>query len=378
MKMNELVKKVNRIRDELNGYFLERKEEIDIMITAILSKKHVYLLGEAGTGKSMLCRAVAGHIEGAKYFDWLLTKFTTPDEIFGPPNIKALEEGRYERVIEGKLPTVHIAFLDEIFKANSSILNSLLKIINERLFDNDAKPIAVPLISLFTASNELPDTDENLSALYDRLHLRKLVKPISDIDNERRLLKLEDKYEPKTKITLDELEKLHTLVKRVDIDYVIDDAIKIFRAVREKGVFVSDRRKKESMDIVRAYALMNGKTKADIDDLEILQYVLWNEPQEIQNVASTVLQISNPFEEKARELMAMLDDLEKKIEKYEQLEPDVYEIYQKLVALEKDTSKLIETANRIKKNAKSLEEVHERIKYMIKKMRKDFWGIEGG
>jgi len=370
------INKVNKIREELNSYFLERKEEIDIMITAILSKKHVYLLGEAGTGKSMLCRALTGHIEGAKYFDWLLTKFTTPDEIFGPPNIKALEDGRYERVIDNKLPSVHIAFLDEIFKANSSILNSLLKIINERLFDNDAQPIAVPLVSLFTASNELPSTDENLSALYDRLHLRKLVKSISDIDSERKLLKLEGKYEPITKITLAEIEELHTLVRKVDVDYVIDDTIKIFRAVKEKGIFVSDRRKKESMDIIRAYALMNGKSKADVDDLEILQYVLWNEPQEIQNVSSIVLQVSNPFEEKARELMAMLDDLENKVEKYEELEPDVWEIYQKLLALEKDTKKLIETAQRIKRNAKSLEEVYERIQHMIKKMRKTFWGFE--
>lgn len=376
--MNELVKKLNRIRDELNSYFLERREEIDIMITAILSKKHVYLLGEAGTGKSMLCRAVAGHIEGARYFDWLLTKFTTPDEIFGPPNIKALEEGRYERVIDGKLPTVHVAFLDEIFKANSSILNALLKIINERLFDNDSQPMEVPLISLFTASNELPESEENLSALYDRLHLRKLVKSISDIENERKLLKLNRKYEPKTKITLDELCQLHRIVESIDIDYIIDDTIKIFRTIGEKGIFVSDRRKKESMDIIRAYALLNGKSKADTDDLEILQYVLWNEPNEIQNVASTVLQISNPFEEKAREFMAMIDDLEKKVEKYEQLEPEVFEIYQKFLALQKDLKNLIDTAKRVGKNAKSLIEVKDRVDSMIKKMRKDYWGIEGG
>jgi len=376
--MNELIEKIKKIKDEMNSYFLERREEIDILWTAILSKKHIYLLGEPGTGKSMLCRAIAQHIEGARYFDWLLTKFTTPDEIFGPPDISSIEEGKYRRVIDGKLPTVHIAFLDEVFKANSSILNALLKILNERLFDNDTQPIEVPLISLFTSSNELPSEDENLSALYDRLHLRKIVTQITDIENERKLLKLNDKYEPKTKITLDEIYTLHKIVKKVDIDYIIDDAIKIFRTLKDKGIFISNRRKKESMDIIRAYTLLNGKTKADTDDLEILQYVLWNEPQEVQNVASTVLQISNPFEEKAKEIMAMLDDLEKRIEQYTELNPEVFEIYQKLLTIDKDVKNLLETAERIQKNTKSLREVRDRIKNMIKAMRKDFWGFEEG
>ena len=376
MMLNE---KINMIREELNGYFLERSEEIDILLNAVISQKHVFLLGVAGTAKSMLCRAVVSHIEGAKFFDWLMTSYTVPDEIFGALDISKLEQGKYERIITGKLPDVEFAFLDEIFKANSSILNALLKIINERLFDNDAQPIAVPLVSLFSASNELPDSDENLTALYDRLHFRKLVKPISEQSNEEKLLKLDKKYYPKTKITFEELDKLHQSAMNISIDEVIGDLIKIFRTLKSNGIFISDRRKLECRDILKANALINGNTKeVTTEDLTILQHVLWNEPQEIQHATSTVLKISNPFEEKAKEFMAMLDDLETKAQKYTELTEDVYEIYTKFTNIQKTVENLIEQAEKLGKPTKVLKEVENRVSGIMRKMRKEYWGIGSG
>ena len=134
--MAEHLAKIARIRDELNRSFLERADLIDGALTALLSSNHVLVIGPPGTAKSMLADELCRRIEGANYFQWLLTKFSTPEEIFGAVSLKGLEEDDYRRVTLHKLPEAHIAFLDEIFKANSSILNALLTVINERVFHN--------------------------------------------------------------------------------------------------------------------------------------------------------------------------------------------------------------------------------------------------
>src|SRR5437870_10813608 len=163
--------KLKKIRDELRQTFLKRADLIDGALAALLSSNHVLVIGPPGTAKSMLADELCRRIEGADYFQWLLTRFTTPEDIFGAVSLKALEQDDYRRVTSHKLPEAHIAFLDEIFKSNSSILNALLTIINERLFHNGRERLRVPLITMFGASNELPD-EEELTALYDRFMLR--------------------------------------------------------------------------------------------------------------------------------------------------------------------------------------------------------------
>src|SRR5437870_5855294 len=159
------------IRDELQQVFLERTELIDGALVALVAAQHVLVIGPPGTAKSMLADEICRRIEGANYFQWLLTRFTTPEEIFGAVSLKALEQDDYRRVTAHKLPESHIAFLDEIFKANSSILNAILTLINERLFHNGKEVVPVRLLTLFGASNELPE-EEELTALYDRFLVR--------------------------------------------------------------------------------------------------------------------------------------------------------------------------------------------------------------
>ena len=154
------------IATELDQTFVERSEVVEGALAALLAGQHLLLIGPPGTAKSMLADRICQRIEGAGYFQWLLTKFTTPEEVFGAVSLKALERDEYRRVTTNKLPEAHIAFLDEIFKASSSILNALLTLLNERCFDNGSERLRTPLVTLFGAANELPEEDE-LQAVYD-------------------------------------------------------------------------------------------------------------------------------------------------------------------------------------------------------------------
>ncbi|OFX19226.1 MAG: hypothetical protein A2V77_05285 [Anaeromyxobacter sp. RBG_16_69_14] len=162
--MGTPIQQLQQLRQNLAAQFPERRELIEGTLYALLCSDHILLLGPPGTGKSSLARAVAQTF-GARYFERLLTKFSTPEEIFGPVSLKALENDRYTRIITDKLPEAEICVIDETFKANSAILNTLLTVMNERLFHNDGQPTPCPLVTLFGASNELPEGRE-LEALF--------------------------------------------------------------------------------------------------------------------------------------------------------------------------------------------------------------------
>ena len=173
---------VSKMRDlgaALNGVFLERKSEVTALIVATMAGEHALLLGPPGTGKSALTQAFSEAF-GGTYFQRLVSKFTVPEELFGPFSLAGLENDRYERKVAGYLPTAEVAFLDEVFKANSAVLNSLLTILNEREFDNGTNRISCPLKVCIGASNEMPNNDEgdSLDALYDRFTMRRWVSPL--------------------------------------------------------------------------------------------------------------------------------------------------------------------------------------------------------
>jgi MoxR-like ATPase len=307
--MEQALSKLAAIRDELNHLFLERAELIDGALAALLSASHVLVIGPPGTAKSMLADQLCRRVAGANYFQWLLTKFSTPEEIFGAVSLKSLEQDDYRRVTDHKLPEAHIAFLDEIFKANSSILNALLTLVNERVFHNGRERVAVPLITLFGASNELPDEDE-LNALFDRFMLRFVADYIIE---DFRFLKMLEGTPPTamTSLTFAELNELRGQAAAIPMPPAILRAIaELRRALAAQQIVASDRRWHNSLAILRAHALLAGRPQVNEDDLPFLEHVLWKDPEELPKVRDAIRRLVKGYEDEARELLIQGQELD--------------------------------------------------------------------
>jgi len=304
----DILARVHALRQDLNSTLLERETAIDAALLALLTQEHLLLLGPPGTAKSLLVRSVCERIEGATYFERLLTKYTTPEEIFGPLSLAALEQDQYRRVTRGTMVEANIAFLDEVWKSGSSILNSLLGIMNERIYHEAGHAYPVPLLSLFGASNETPE-DESLGALYDRFLLRVAVPALADDASLRQLLDL-TQQQPTATITLDELERAQA---EVDSLILSDDAreaiISIKHECETEGVSASDRRWRSCARLVKAKAWLDGETTTAADHCEVLVHALWSDPAQQRVVERCVSKIANPLNLEAVELEDAARDL---------------------------------------------------------------------
>ena len=239
---NSRKERICRLMESMNNGLLERNEQVKLLLLAALAGEHVLLLGPPGTAKSELAKRLRGAFVEANYFERLLTRFSVPEELFGPLSIQALEQDSYKRLTSGYLPEASVAFIDEIFKGNSAILNSLLTLLNERQFDNGNRRYQVPLISVVAASNELPDGEE-LSALYDRFMLRSFVKPVTDQAFEELLTLIGSTYAPELsdRLRIEELAEVQALSEKVSLSSAVVELCKEFRCylVSEK-IYVSD------------------------------------------------------------------------------------------------------------------------------------------
>jgi MoxR-like ATPase len=256
----------------------------------------------------MLADELCNRIDGANYFQWLLTKFSTPEELFGAVSLKSLEQDDYRRVTDHKLPEAHIAFLDEIFKANSSILNALLTLVNERIFHNGRQRVPVPLVTLFGASNELPD-EEELTALFDRFMLRFTVDYIGEDFRFLKMLEGQPVSE-RTLLSFAELDELREAVGAVQVPGGVLQALaSLRRDLVAQQIIASDRRWRNAVAILRAHALLFGRAQVSEEDLPFLEHVLWKDPEEIPKVRDALRQLVKGFEDEARELLIQGQEL---------------------------------------------------------------------
>jgi MoxR-like ATPase len=267
----------------MEQHFLDKQEVVRLMLVSVVAGEHMLLIGPPGTAKSAMVRLFARLID-SRYFEYLLTRFTEPNELFGPVDIKAFREGTYTRKTETMLPEAEIVFLDEIFRSNSAILNSLLTILNERRFANGSRLMAVPLLSMFGASNEVPN-DDNLSAIFDRFLLRVVSDNLDSyhfhnliakgLANEAARLAGRDATRPL--ISAKELHELHQRFDqhlRFSEDFLSKYKGLIFQ-IRSEGISVSDRRVVKLLKLFAASAIVDGREQANDADFFILKHI-WN------------------------------------------------------------------------------------------------------
>lgn len=284
---NPLRATFHQLDRELNATFAEREREIRGLIVALLAREHVLLLGPAGTAKSALANTLCSAIDGASFFQWLLTRFSTPEEVFGPVSLDGLKHDRFRRVTTGKLPECHVAFLDECYKANSAVLNSLLTAINERAHDNDGGRVSIPLETVVGASNELPEGPE-LAALHDRFMVRFWVTYTKTPDAFRRLLTGSEPSIAST-ISFADLKAAQAEVEAMPVsEAAVEELFKLRGEVAIEGVVASDRRWRKAVRILRAAAWLDGATEVTPESFPILAHVLWETTEQISKLTQIV------------------------------------------------------------------------------------------
>jgi len=301
MNKYTLREKIEKNLEILNNGLVGKEKVMKLGLLSILSGENMILVGPPGTAKSEISRRLREILADSgseTYFEYLFTKFTTPEEIFGPLSIKQLQNDKFERNTEGYMPSSRIVFLDEIFKANSSILNTLLTILNERVFHNGLKREKTPLISLIGASNELPFENDELTALYDRFLIRAIVGYVSDDEIEMLLdIKETDMEIPaEIKFTESDLNEIRNESEKVRVTSGIKKTImqirqdynKIF--AEDNHEIISDRKLVKMVKLLKISAYLNGRDKVDFSDLMLLINCLWNNPENIEKVTKLVLE----------------------------------------------------------------------------------------
>lgn len=283
IKTADFANKLRQMRDKLTEGLVERDVAVRLALLAALAGEHLLLIGPPGTAKSLVARRLHLAFADSAYFERLLTRFSVPEELFGPLSIRGLEEDRYQRLTDAYLPKASIAFLDEIFKANSAILNALLTLLNEREFDNGILREKTPLAAVIGASNELPEGEE-LDALFDRFLLRLYVGPVTK-EAFPELLGLRGHAAPAMddglKLRASELRTVQEVAADVEVP---PDVVALLCDLRDwctaEGINVSDRRWRKVVKLLQVSALTNGRNEVSIWDCWLLQHCLWDDPDQ--------------------------------------------------------------------------------------------------
>ncbi|MCE4606097.1 MAG: AAA family ATPase [Desulfurococcales archaeon] len=333
---NDLLKKPRLFYDKLREPFVGRDEEALTIVLALLSGEHLIIIGEPGTAKSALARRAA-RLLNVRFFKYLLTRFTEPSELFGPLDINALRKGIYKRITTSKLPDAEIAFLDEIFNANSAVLNSLLSILQERLLYDGYSEIRVPLWSLVSASNRIPDEPE-LDALYDRLLYRHIVKPVSEefwgelLDRAWSIEK-GDFEDVKPVMSSNDFLELNKLVFQVDLTDIKQSLLRLFAILEDSGMHLTDRRKSKALKAIAAHAIFEGRLKAKVEDLFVLKYIAPSDAEDFDKITNILLEELRTPEKilvELGEIERNTETIGREVEKLKSFDPKLVEIYRSL------------------------------------------------
>ncbi|MCP9996290.1 AAA family ATPase [Streptomyces werraensis] len=313
--------RLRAVCEELSERFFERDDVVRTLVVTLLAGQHSLVLGPPGTAKSELARELTGRIDGAAYWEILLSKFTAPTRMFGPIDVAALARGEYRQVYDGRATTAHVAFIDEIFKCSTAALNETLGYLNERIYhpENGGAPIRCPLIGAITASNELPDGEDS-AAIYDRLLVRIEVGYLEDPSNFAALVRSAVGRPagppPRTTLELGALQRAVTEgVPAVGVpDAIVDAVVTLRAALRRKELVASDRRWRQAVGLLQASAYLDGRTEVADTDLSVLAHVLWDSPAQRPVVEREVLNLVNPDAREALDLADVIEELEAQLD----------------------------------------------------------------
>lgn len=321
---NSKKKRIKKIIEALSQNLQERETIIAPTLLATLIDESIFFYGPPGTGKSLIARRMSEVFHNQKYFEYLLHKFSTPDEIFGQVSIGELKKDKYKRLTEGYLPTATFAFLDEIWKSSPAILNTLLTIINEKIFKNGSEIEKVPLKVIIAASNEVPAKNQGLEALYDRFLLRVFVLPIIKKENFENLInsktvKKEIKISEEIRINSDEVENWRKEIEEIELPKEIISIIWILRNTFQDKFdkldnYISDRRWKKISYLLKASAYFCDRKSINLTDLLLLKHCLWTNEENKEEIDEI---IEDTIRENSYILNDSLIDFDKKLEKLE-------------------------------------------------------------
>ena len=269
--------RIEKIIKLLSEGLYEREEIVSLTLLSAIAGKPIFLYGPPGTAKSFIAKRVSSAFKDSKYFGYLMQRFSTPEDIFGPISLEELKNDKYIRKIDGYLPDADFAFLDEIWKSTPAILNTLLTIINERVFKNGSEEVKVPLKALISASNETPPEGQGLEALYDRFIVRLIVNNIKNRDNFEKILENTqlDSYvniDDELKISTDEWVDIRKEVNNIKLSKSVIDIIHNIKLSIEKfnednrdiAIYVSDRRWQHISYLLKTAAYLNDKNEVEL------------------------------------------------------------------------------------------------------------------
>lgn len=332
MSKQSLKTRIQSILERLNEGVHEREEVLAVALLSALAGHNSFLLGPPGTAKSLISRRISSAFREHQYFECLMNKFTTPEEVVGPVSIKALKEDKYTRKTDRYLPTADFAFLDEIWKSSPAILNTLLTLINEKTFKNGHEVTKVPLKALVSASNETPGNDQGLEALYDRFSVRLYVPPMMEADNFNTLLQSPPtsstiEIDDKLRIGDEEWQQWQKAIHNVALS---EETLYIIKSIRTElaeqsedfKIYVSDRRWQRAALLIKASAFFSDRDRTNHTDTLLLRHCLWTTNDNREAVMEIV---ENAVREKGFESGVDLAELDREKEELEkEIQEDLY------------------------------------------------------
>jgi MoxR-like ATPase len=309
--------KLQNVIAELKAGLPEREVEIDLLVRSIIARSHPLFIGEPGVAKSLLIREFMSHIADASLYEVLLAKDTPSDQVLGPVSLAALENDEFRRITRDKLPEANVAFLDEIFKANSTVLNALLSIINERIFHNNGHSMTVPLWTCVGASNELPGTDrDDLRAFRDRFGITKMVEHVRTseglvqvLDGQLARGRGEPIVSEPTMVTSEEIAAIQATATEVEVPPNVKKALVELRSRAEsENLTISARRLFEGVKLMLAAAALTGRTEVSVEDMKVFEHVLWSDPEDHSTAYELTLDYAGAVAKKAAKLRGEFDE----------------------------------------------------------------------